>query len=299
MPYALLAGAAFIWGLNHVIGKGLVHHLPPFAIATGRFTVAGIVLLAWLLIKRRPLPPGRIWTYILISGLTGIFAFNSMIYAGLQYTSAINSSLINSLIPVVTVFLASLLLKEKLGWHQVGGALLSFLGVALVVSNGSLQVLVNLSFNRGDLIILPSTLVWAVYTIYAKRIMAYIDPIDTTAYCTLVGLPFLWGASLWTTKGGQLPPISWSLAFSLIFLGVFASVLASLSWNTGIERLGAARATIFLNLIPVFSTICSIILLGEKLHLHQALGGLLIFVGIIMATGKAEKRSISQVDISK
>lgn len=289
-PYLLLTMVSFIWGLNHVVGKALVSYLPPFVIATGRFTTAGLIFFCWILIKHRRLPPAKLWVPLLISGITGIFAFNSLIYTGLQYTSVINSALINSLTPIVTVFLASLMLKERVCLRHIGGAVLSVFGVALVVCSGSLRTLTELSFNRGDLIILPSTLVWALYTIYGKKIMQFISPMATTAYSTLAGLPFLWAACSWSEWDFSLSDLSWPLGMSLVLLGVVASVLASFWWNIGIERLGASRGIIFLNLIPVFSVICSIVFLKENLHPYQAAGGVIILAGILLSSGITEKK---------
>lgn len=289
LPYALLTGVAFIWGLNSVFGKALVGYLPPFAIAAGRFSIAGLILFSWLIYKGKSLPPRGTRFPLFLLGLAGVFAFNSLLYTGLQYTSAINGGLINSFTPIVTMFLAALVLKEKVTWRQAAGAVLSLLGVALIVCCGSLQVIASLSFNRGDLIIIASTFVWAFYTIYSKKIMAVISPMDTIAYSALAGLPFLWAVSLWELRDFNLPSPSWFMVLSFLFLGVFASVMAFLWWNTGIQRLGAARGAIFLNLIPVFSVISSSIFLGERLHSHQAAGGALILLGVLLSSSKARR----------
>ncbi|MFZ5631661.1 MAG: DMT family transporter [Bacillota bacterium] len=295
LPYFLLTGVAFIWGLNSVLGKALVSYLPPFAITAGRFSIAGVILILWLLWKRKSLPPPESRLPLFLLGLAGVFAFNSMIYTGLQYTSAINCALINGFTPIVTMFLAALALKEKVTWPQAGGALLSLLGVAMIIGGGSLRVFLSLSFNYGDLIIILSTLVWAFYTVYGKKVMATVSPMDTIAYSTLAALPFLWTVGFWELRDFSLPPLSWFLVLAILFLGVFASVVAYLWWNTGVQRLGAARGVNFLNLIPVFSVISSAIFLGERLHPHQAAGGALILLGVLLSSAMARQKARPRV----
>lgn len=289
LPYVLLTGVSFIWGLNSVFGKAMVAYLPPFAITAGRFSIAAVILIIWLVLKGRPLPPSNTRLPLFILGLAGVFAFNSMLYTGLQYTTAINGALINSFTPIVTIFSAALVLREKVSWRQVAGALLSLLGVAVIVCSGSVQIVTSISFNRGDLIIILTTFVWAFYTIYGKKVMSVVSPMDAIAYSTLASLPFLWAAGLWQVRGFTLPAASWFLAFSFLFLGIFASVLAYLWWNTGIQRVGAARGANFLNLIPVFSVAASAAFLGERFYSYQAAGGALILLGVVLSSGKAAR----------
>ncbi|MHB8917220.1 MAG: DMT family transporter [Desulfocucumaceae bacterium] len=120
LPYVLLTGVSFIWGLNSVFGKAMVAYLPPFAITAGRFSIAAVILIIWLVVKGRPLPPPDTRLPIFILGLAGVFAFNSMLYTGLQYTTAINGALINSFTPIVTIFFCSTGAQGK-GELETGG----------------------------------------------------------------------------------------------------------------------------------------------------------------------------------
>lgn len=292
--YALLLAVPLVWGLNFVFGRALAASLPPFTIAAGRFSIAALVFGAWLLLKKKSLPPPETRLPLLLVGLSGVFAFNSILYLGLRYTTAVNGTLINSFNPMVTVFLASQLLKEKTNWRQYGGAALSLLGVALIVTKGSLRGATHLSFNLGDVIIFFNTFTWAFFSTYGKKVMETLSPVDTIAYSTVAGFPFLLAASLLELWRYGLPAFSWGDILALVFLGLFASVLAFIWWYTGIQRLGAARAANFYNLIPVYSIVISAIFLGERIFIYHLAGGALILLGIALSSSGTRRLSPPQ-----
>lgn len=287
--YALLLGVPLIWGLNFVFGKALSSSLPPFTIAAGRFSVAALVFGIWLLAKKKALPPPATRLPLLLVGLTGVFVFNSILYLGLRYTTAVNGTLINAFNPMVTIFLAAVLLKEKTNWQQYGGAALSLLGVALIVSKGALHGLAGFNLNPGDVIIFFNTFNWAFFSTYGKKVMEILSPVDTIAYSTVAGFPFLAVATALEWRHYGVPTFSPTSILILVFLGLFASVLAFIWWYTGIQRLGAARAANFYNLIPVYAMVISAIFLGEHIYVYQVGGGVLILLGIALSSSGTRK----------
>jgi drug/metabolite transporter (DMT)-like permease len=169
------------------------------------------------------------------------------------------------------------------------GALLSVVGVAWVVSRGSLGALLGLSVNRGDLIMLLAAFLWAVYTVLSQRVLRTLSPLATTTITTLLALPpliLVGGYQLMTRPIGTITPV---VVVGLLYVGIVASVAAFLCWNGGIRGVGAARGAVFLNLIPAFTASIAVPLLGERLGVAQLLGGLLIISGVTLVYHQAKR----------
>ena len=184
----------FFWGGTFVAGKWAVGEAPPFFVATLRFAIASIVL--WALVawrgrgsgERFPLPEGGAqWAGLFSLGLTGVFLYNFVFLTGLSWTSATNGSLIVAFNPLLTAVLSAWWLKERVSPFQAAGLLLALLGVGIVVTRGSIEVIRSLSFNHGDLLMLGAPLAWALYTIAGKKVLRTFPPLVATAYASLFG----------------------------------------------------------------------------------------------------------------
>jgi drug/metabolite transporter (DMT)-like permease len=282
--FILMLIVPFLWALNFVFGKMLVGILPPFAIAAGRFTVAGIIFGLWIIICRKRLPQTDmpfLLNLVMIS-LTGVVAFNGILYVGLQYTTVANSTIVNSFNPIPTMLLAALILKEKVTGAQYGGALLSIIGVFIIISAGNVSSLAK--FNIGDIIIFLNTFVWALFSVLGKKAMKVLSPLESIAFTTVMGLPFLWLLTAWEVHAYQVTSLPWSAVGLLVFLGIFASVLAFVWWYQGIRDFGASGAAIFYNLIPLYTLIISGLYLRETIYAYHIIGGLLIIAGILVSS---------------
>ncbi len=287
--YLIMLLVPLIWSSNFIIGKVLIRDLPPFTITAGRFVVSLVILLvitrAWGLLRRPE--PGLVLPLALL-GLSGVFTFNTLLYIGLKYTTAVNSTIVNAFSPVSVAVLSALWLGERLALRQFAGLLMSFLGVAVIATRGSREVLLSLSFNPGDVIVFLDTLVWAFYTVQGKKVMARLTPLETTAYANLAGVLFLLPVAF-CEWGGVAPPFSPGHILWLVYLGVFASVLAFLGWNKGVSEIGPARAAAFYNLIPVYASVLACLFLGEELHPYHLVGGLMVLAGVYLGIGRLGK----------
>jgi len=223
-------------------------------------------------------------------GVTGVLLFNSLVYLALSETSSINAALINGATPIIALFIAA-----ALGYgHPTGrgllGSLVCLLGVAWVVSRGSLETLVNLSPNRGDLFMLVAAFCWAFYTVLGGRVTRTLSPLAATTASVVLAFPLLvlaGGYELVTQEHAEINP---AVLAGFLYVGLAAGVAAFLAWNAGIGRLGAARGAIFLNLVPVFTAAIAIPVLGERLVTAQILGGLLVLLGVsLVSYGRREK----------
>lgn len=283
--HILLFLPPFFWSTNFIIGKALVGSVPPWTLNTGRFTVAAIILLPLLFYRGewRAVPKRLIAPLVLMS-LTGVFAFNSVLYMGLHYTTAINATLVNSTTPVTTACLAWILIGENMTWRRILGALLSFTGVGWIVSHGSLETLYSLQFNPGDIIVFFATTLWGFYSVMAKRMMQQISPFALTAITTAIGVLFLLPAAFIELSWNPVDLFCREVLLAFLYLGIFPSFVAFLIWNRSILIFGPGRATLVYNTLPLFTVMLSVIFLGETLMPYQAVGGMVIIAGVIIGT---------------
>src|SRR5699024_9235339 len=170
-PFVLLTIATILWGGNFVFGRAVSSDLSPFTLAFLRWVVALIIFfpLAWKSLKQDWQKIRQHLFIVFIMALTGVAAFNTIVYIGLHYTTAINASLVNSTTPIIIYILSFFFLKERLTKWQVIGTTVSLLGVLLIISKGSFKSLLGLSFNLGDLIVLTAALSWSIYSLLVKR----------------------------------------------------------------------------------------------------------------------------------
>lgn len=287
LPYIFLIFATMFWGGNFVMGRGFTEVLPPFTLALVRWIIAFLCILpfAWKeIVSNKNLWKKEFKTIFFIS-LTGIACFNTLVYIAVHYTTSINAALVNAPTPVFIMLLSFLFLKQKLIGRQVVGIVFSIIGVIWIISRGSLETLISFSVNIGELWMLLAVLIWSVYSILIKKHAHKFPMYGFFALTILIGtfqlLPF--AAYEWITD----VPMVWNsnTFFGLLYLGVFASVVAFLFWNKAVEDIGPSAASPFLNLIPVFSSFFAIIFLGEKLQMSQVVGGIIVISGVLITTG--------------
>jgi len=231
------------------------------------------------------------WHYLFWASLSGITLFNTFVYIGAHYTTAINLALIGTTTsPVIAIFLAKIFLNERIGLLKMGGMILCIAGVLFLLAQGRLQNLISLNSTKGDGWILLAAFSFAVYNTMVKKKPSTISPINylfvTFSFGTLLLLPFYcWELSNTT-------PVKWNtnLILIILYLGAGASVICFLFWNIAIGKLGAGRTALFGNLIPVFSSAEAAILLDEEFTWIHVVSMLLVFAGIIMANWKVLSR---------
>jgi len=290
--YFKLVLTTFFWGGTFVAARFAVHEAPPFHAAACRFGIAAVVLLALVARQARkrgeafPLPRSLREVLTLSSlGLTGIFCYNAFFFSGLRLTGAANGSLIVAINPLLTAVLSAWWLRERVRLLQAIGLSVSLAGVGVIVSRGDIAVLRTLAFNRGDLLLLGAPLSWAAYSILGKRAMGTFSPLVATAYAALSGALLLIPAAVVEALGEAVPHrfsvLGWLAILQLALLG---TVVGFVWWYEGVQALGASRAALFVNLVPVFGTLLAALLLGERLGWPQLWGGLLVIAGVCGGT---------------
>ena len=274
------------WASGWIIGRGLASEIPPMAMTFFRWVSAMLILAPFAL---RPLrhdwPRLReCWKPMLGLGVLGVGIHNALAYLGLNYTTAANGVILNSFAPVLIVAFSRIFLGDRLTPLQAIGVGVSLCGILMLLSHGSLDALLALRFNIGDLLILLAVAMWAVYTICLRWRPSGLDNLSFLFVLMCVGdaavLP------LWLGEMALGRHVHWTLVTSLalLALGLFSSVLPYLFWHEGVERIGASVAGLFTHLIPVFGTLMAWVILDEQLHVYHFAGFALILGGIYMAS---------------
>lgn len=285
LSYFLLFLPPFFWSTNFIVGKALVGLVPPWTLNTGRFAVSSLLLIPLVLYRGEwQRIPREVILPLTLMSLTGVFAFNSVLYAGLHYTTAINATLVNSTTPITTACLAWLIIAEKMTWKRILGICLSFTGIGWIVSHGSLESLYGLSFNPGDIIVFFATTLWGFYSVMAKRMMQKLSPLTLTAITTWIGTLFLLPAAAIELSRNPADLFRQEVLLAFLYLGVFPSFVAFLIWNRSILLFGPSRATLVYNTLPLFAVFLSVIFLGETLMPYQIVGGMVVIAGVIVGT---------------
>ncbi len=286
--WILLTLCTLFWAGNYVFGQFVVGELTPLVLTFLRWFFATVLLL--LIASHMEKPNWRevikSWPMLLAMAVSGIVAYNMILYTALTYTSSVNASVVSALNPALLVAFSALLLREKLSLIQVAGVLVSFSGVLVIITQGNVNRLMQFQINRGDLLMLAAITVWTVYSILGKR-LTKVPPITATACSALMATLILAPFALY--QGISFDHVSGLALVGVLYIVLFPSVGSFIFWNLGVREIGAGRAGIFLNLIPVFTALISLVL-GEPVTLVQLTGGLLVFFGVYATTGLLEKR---------
>ncbi len=277
--------AVIVWGFSFIAMKVLLEHLLPASIVFFR-QILGIGFLTAIAFKQKSsfAIDRRSASWILLLGL--ITSFHLWIQTtGLQYTSASNTGWIIGLTPVFIIIFGTIIFKERLAPLQITGIIISFAGLILLVSKGDLSK-IDLIKNKGDLLIITSSLTWAVYSIVNKKATLTYSPLMTTLYLfvimALVTAPF----SLNTEQITALFHLSLKGWTALLFLGIFCSGLGYYLWAQTLNEMSASKAGAFLYMEPFITFFAAALLLNEHVTILTFLSGVLIIAGVILVNRK-------------
>lgn len=293
LSYLLVSMAPLFWSGNFVLGRALHDSIPPVALSFWRWAVALLILLPFVLPRVRELASAlrRHWLILSLLGLLGVTNFNTFVYLGLQTTTATNAVLLVSTTPMLILALSFLLLGQSVRPLQAVGVLLSLSGVGAIVTAGDSSKLADLALNSGDLWILGAVASWALYSVCLRWRPQGMDALMFLASTIVIGLVPLLPLYLWDVARGSVMGVDAVTIGAVGYVALFPSVLAYVFWNRGVAELGANRTGQFLHLMPVFGTLLSMVLLGERLELYHLAGIGLIGAGILLAGRKDRDRA--------
>ena len=284
--YTMLVCATLFWAGNFMVGKlAYFENIPPMTLVFLRWSLVWIILLPFtykeilsnknIILKNLPL--------LFFLALTSVGLFNSFTYLALAHTQVINASLFNTAIPAMIIFLCFLLKIEKTNKFQIFGLIISVLGILSIITKLNLNIMLSLSFNKGDLIMIGGVITWGLYSAFLKK-KKFTLPLLTLVHilCTL-GLLFILPQFLYELSQGLTIKINTNLVYTLIYLALFPSIGSYYCWAGAVAIIGPNRAGIFLSLIPLFSTIMAIIFFNEQFQFFHLIGSILIILGLFLS----------------
>ena len=288
----MLSLAPALWAGNAIVGRLAQDLISPFALNFFRWCIAFVLLLplAWRVL-RKDSPIWPLWRQYMLLGLLGIGCYNALLYLALKTSTPLNVTLVGSSMPVWMLAIGRLCWRTPVSRKQMSGALLSVLGVVVVMSRGDLQTLLNLRFVAGDLFMVLATIAWAFYTWLLSRSTGPQEVKSHWGSFLLAQILFglLW-SGLFTgaeaALGGFRLVVGWPLLGTLLFIAIGPAILAYRFWGMGVQRSTPAIAGFFGNLIPLFTALFSIPVLGETPHLYHGIAFALIVAGIVVSSRK-------------
>jgi len=281
----LLIATTLIWGGNAVAGKFAIGHVSPLLLTAFRWGIAALILLTlsrtqlradWPVLKTR-LP------YLFMLGSVGFAAFNGLLYSALHETTAINATIIQAGMPLFIFILNFAVYRMATSWGQVAGYSLTLLGVALTAAAGDLSTLSALQVNNGDLIMIGAALIYAAYSVALRskpnvHWISFLTCAIVAAAITAIPMAIYEATTpqfIWPTT-----VTGWSVVF---YTALLPSIVAQGFYIRGNGLIGANKASLYINLVPIFGALLSVLLLGEAFHLYHGVALILVIGGIVMA----------------
>jgi drug/metabolite transporter (DMT)-like permease len=288
-PRLLLSLTSLIWAGNFIVGRALRSDISAIELNLWRWLLALVILLplGYRQLLQHRLLMFRHWRLLFLLGFTGIAAFHTSVYTALKTTTAVNAVLFLSLSPILIVIGSAISRKDSISGIQLLGILVSLSGAVVLVAHGELDTLSRLQFFPGDLWMLFAVTMWSVYSILLKSKPKELPQLSLLIGSIVCALVMLGAMFLFLQQGNT--PVNWSLrVFSgLLYVSIFASIVAFLFWNRGVAEIGPNRAGVFLHLIPVFGALLSVIILQEGIAIYHLAGATLVFTGIAITTRTA------------
>jgi drug/metabolite transporter (DMT)-like permease len=278
--------ACFFWALSFIASKKALEVIPPLMVVTLRLMISSLCFLAWVIIKRKKIKfQGLQWLgHLFILSLFGATLHYAIQTSALEYTTASNASVYAAIGPVSITLLAALFLDEKITKNKALGIGAALTG-ALVVTGIDTIIKFDLSGNLlGDLLVLSSVVMWGIFTVFGKGMMAKMDAIDFTAMVTFLGtltmIPLGWYEKNVTSFSlTNITPVAW---IAVAFLGITCSFLATLLYFHALEKTESQKVGVYLYTIPPMTTIIAALYLGEVISWHLPIGIVIVLSGVYL-----------------
>jgi len=298
-PYLILVVCNIFWGGNTVAGKLAVGHIDAYSLTILRWVGALILVLPFAIRPLRrdwPVIRSRWWLY-LFYGAVGFTSFNMLMYIAAHYTSGVNQSLEQVAVNIFVILLNFVFFRLTVKPMQIAGVVITIVGVALIATHGDLARILALDVNFGDLLVILACLIYPVYSVALRwrpqtnwlsfLVATFIGAIlAAIAYEAAIGpgpAAFFTGLTAIDTEGWLI------VAYAILF----PSLISQMLFVRGVELIGSNRASLFVNLIPLFGTIGSVIVLGEALQSFHILAALFVAAGIVLAEWSARRVEVS------
>lgn len=280
--YLPLLPAIFFSG-SYIAAKYTTFDLGPLTTSFLRYAIA-LIFLCFLIFYYKPailrIEKRDIHQFVLL-GLFGIVGYHFFFFSSLKYTSVINTGIIHAFSPVLTGFIAALFIKEKLSLRNYVGIFLAFLGVLILITQGKLQTIFELSFNLGDILMVLAVLSWVIYSLIIKGMSKKYKSFTLIFYATLFGLIMLFFLAIFEGGITQVQNISLRSIISILYMGIFASGIGYLLYNYSIKDFGPTKtSSIVYSVSTILVTIFSFIFLKETMTFSMIISTVFVISGL-------------------
>ena len=279
--YALPMIAVLIWSLNITVTRYVAEFISPISISFYRWLIAFVLMSPFVLLsvwKYRTEIRQHAWQFALL-GACGMVFYQGLAYSAAHYTTATNMGIINAFTPIFTIFISMFILKEMPTRYAVIGGILSFLGLLYVMSQGNLQSLMHLAGHWGDLLMILAVFLYAFYGVFLKKWQIQMPLLTSLyvqiAFALLFHLPFVFVLGLDVINSQNVG--------SVLYAGVFPSIVAPLVWMMAVQYIGPNRTSIFMNVMPIATALIAYFWLNEAWTIYHTIGGVIILLEIALA----------------
>ena len=289
LAYFLLTLYVLFWAGNFIVGKfATLFEIPPLTLNVLRWLSVWLILMPFTYkeIYNNLYNVKKNWLVISFMGLITISTFNSVVYYALNYTQVINAVLVLAAIPAATIIFSSFMNIEKTNIYQLLGLFLSIIGIGSIISNGDIQKIISLNFNKGDVWMLICVITWSLYSTLLKKKEFKFSQFTLIQLMVSAGLIFLIPQMFYEKSIGLEVNFNKAFFIILFYVVVFPAIAAYYCWQKGVEIIGPNRASMFIQLMPLFSAVLAIIIFKEKFELYHFVGAAFIVSGIYLSNKK-------------
>lgn len=281
--YLLMVLPPLFWAGNATLARFIADQISPITLSFWRWGIALSVLIpfTWPHVRKDWPEIKKGWKNIILLGLLGIASFNTLLYTAAHTTTAINISLTQSIMPAIIVLISFILFGDRITLRQGVAIALCAIGASYIIIRGDIHRLADLEFVIGDLLMLLAIILYAIYTVLLRK-RPNIHPLSFLTATFTVGVVSLLPPYLWEMQSAPPLVLSQSVILSLIYVAFFPSILAYLCWNRGTYEIGANRAGLYINLLPLFTALLAVFFLEERFQTYHIAGIFLIFSGLLL-----------------
>lgn len=293
--YIFMTLSAFFWSGAFIAGKYNSNSISPFMLTFLRFLFASLIMVVivintekkenWLLKGKDLIPPAA-------GGLIGIVGYHLLFFYALKYSTATTVSLLAAVNPLISSILAVIFVKESLTKKQIGIFILALFGVVMILMDGDINVLLTMSFNKGDLLMLLAVICWCIYMIIVKKYQGTCSTVVFSTYnfifCVIYLLPYIL-----INEISYIQNISFTGWASILYMAVFSTVIGYVIQNKSIREIGVSKTSLFINLVPVFSMILAVLMLNEKISTVKIISAILIICAVYANSKIKTKKKVA------
>jgi drug/metabolite transporter (DMT)-like permease len=289
LAYLLLTLSTLFWAGNFIVGKfATLFEIPPLTLNVFRWIAVWLILMPFTYkeIYNNLSYVKKNWLVICFMGIITISTFNSVVYFALNYTQVINAVLVLAAIPAATIVCSSSMNIEKTNIFQLLGLFLSIIGIGSIISSGDFQKIISLNFNKGDIWMLVCVITWSLYSTLLKKNKFKFSQFTLIQLMVSAGILFLIPQLFYEKSIGLEVNFNKAFFIILFYVVVFPAIAAYYCWQKGVEIIGPNRASMFIQLMPLFSAVMAIIIFKEKFELYHFVGAAFIVSGIFLSNKK-------------